>query len=471
MVSGVGRTRKIMVRAALAAGLLFAGAALACLDLVDHRPYFRQPFHRETLERLRAVTATNGPVRGLFFAGFGRARLTPEINVSDDRPEEGRFRSIPLAGYGDRRGRPAEGVNDDLFVKAVAVRAGGLTGILFAADALIVPREVADAVSRQLAEEAGLRREQLYFSATHTHCSIGAWGEGFAGEAFAGPFQSGSRTWFASRLVLAAREALADLQPAEFGRGVFEEPRFVRNRLVKELGTVDSDFAFLVIRQAGGGSAVLGSYAAHATVLSGRVMEFSGDYPGFWQRELERAGFQHALFLAGSVGSHGPVPGESGFSGAETMGRHLAEALIKNFKDVSFTNTVTLGITGLDVSLPELQVRISDSWRLRPWFSRRLLRVPADRTFLQVFRLNDAIWISTPCDFSGELALDIKNLLKVRGFSANITSFNGDYIGYVIPSRYYHLPGYEPRVMSFYGPGVPDYLNELIRGLSLSVVR
>jgi hypothetical protein len=77
------------------------------------------------------------------------------------------------------------------------------------------------------------------------------------------------------------------------------------------------------------------------------------------------------------------------------------------------------------------------------------------------------VWLSTPCDFSGELALALKDTLRARGFDAVVTSFNGDYVGYVIPPRYYHLGGYEPRLMSFYGPYLPDYFTELLRDLAL----
>jgi hypothetical protein len=123
---------------------------------------------------------------------------------------------------------------------------------------------------------------------------------------------------------------------------------------------------------------------------------------------------------------------------------------------------------GLDVTMPPLNVRISDGFRLRPWLAARL--VPAKSTsFLQVFRINDSVWVSTPCDFSGELALGIKDLLRARGHNAVVTSFNGDYVGYVIPARYYHLGGYEPRLMSFFGPYVPDYLDELIRNMALNL--
>src|SRR5205823_15081112 len=119
----------------------------------------------------------------------------------------------------------------------------------------------------------------------------------------------------------------------------------------------------------------------------------------------------------------------------------------------------------LDVSLPPLGPRVTDSLRLRPWLASRLLH-HSNHTFIQAFRVNDSIWISTPCDFSGELALRIKDTVRAHGCEAVITSFNGDYVGYVIPSRYYHLPGYEPRVMSFFGPCVPDYFDELIRAMS-----
>ena len=123
---------------------------------------------------------------------------------------------------------------------------------------------------------------------------------------------------------------------------------------------------------------------------------------------------------------------------------------------------------GLDVFLPFFNVRLTDGVRLRPWLAQRLLPV-RKQSFLQAFRFDDSVWVSTPCDFSGELALGIKDFLRVRGSRAVITSFNGDYVGYVISPRYYHLDGYEPRLMSFFGPNVPDYFDELIRTMALAL--
>jgi hypothetical protein len=147
------------------------------------------------------------------------------------------------------------------------------------------------------------------------------------------------------------------------------------------------------------------------------------------------------------------------------MGRELARQTLAALPGIPLQPAVTLAMRSLPVTLPAAQVRVSQDWRLRAWAADRLLPwsgpVP-----LQVLRAGDALWFSTPGDFSGELALDVKDFARARGLDAAVTSFNGAYVGYILPGRHYALPGYEPRTMSFYGPQFPDYLLELIRALA-----
>jgi neutral ceramidase len=469
MVPPVKRTLRIGLRVVAGLAVLLVTAGIVCLDGVDTRPYFREAYYAKTIAQLRASAETNRLAKGELAAGFGRARLSPVVNAPQDAPSQGQFRSLPLAGYGGRHGKPARGVHDDLYVKAIAMRVHDRIGVLVGADALIIPTEVAEKAAQRLQQESGLTREQLYLSATHTHSSLGAWGEGMVAESFAGGFQPEARAWFADCIVAAARNALNDIKPATFGHGQFAAPQFIRNRLVGSMGKVDPAFSYAVVRQDNGKVAVVGVYGAHATVLSSDMMEFSADYPGYWQRAVEQATGGMAVFLAGGMGSHSPVSGGKGLSGAEQMGQALARTLIARLPETPLTNRVTFGMLGLEVKMPPLNVRLSDGIRLRPWLAAKL--VPArSESFLQVFRIDDSIWVSTPCDFSGELALGIKDFLRARGSSAVVTSFNGDYIGYVIPSRYYHLGGYEPQLMSFFGPNVPDYFDELIRSMSLALL-
>lgn len=455
---------RISLRLVVALALLIVIGLVLCLDGVDYGPYFREPYYRETTARLNKLTATNIITRGELTAGFGRALLTPTINAPQDDPIKGQFRALPLAGYGNRHGRPATGVHDDLYVKAVAFRVGDRLGVMVGADALIVPPEVTEIAAARLHQELGLSREQIYLSATHSHCSIGGWGEGMVAEGFSGKFQTGSRTWYADRIVAAIRDAVADLKPATFGHGSFAAPEFVKNRLVGELGKVDPEFSFIVLKQEGGRTGILGSYAAHATVLSGNMMDFSADYPGCWQRSVEEATGGTAVFLAGEVGSHSPSPGDNGFKGADKMGKALARKLLEQLSQTKLTNSIAFAMLGLDVTLPPLNVRLTDGVRLRPWLAAKLLPV-RKHSFVQGFKLDDSVWVSTPCDFSGELGLRIKESFRSKGQTITMTSFNGDYIGYVVCSRYYHMDGYEPRLMSFFGPNVPDYLEELIRAI------
>ena len=459
------RILRWMLRGVAGLAVLAAVGAVATLDLVEWRPYPGTAYHERTARRLEQTRATPVPAADALLAGFGRARLTPTLGAAVDEPLAGNFRMVPLAGYGGRRGRPATGVHDELQVKAIALRAGGATAVLVGADALIIPAEVTDLAVERIARELGLRREQVYLSATHTHGSIGGWGQGPVAEAFAGAFVPGIREWFADRIFSAVRDAMTDLKPAELGQNQFAAPDFVRNRLVGSLGKTDPEFTFLVVRQRGGRTAVAGSYSAHATVLGSDVMEFHGDYPGYWQRAVEEATGGMAVFIAGSVGSHGPVSGGKGFAGAERMGRELAAGVMERLSATSLSPSVRLATSAVEVSLPELNARVTDSLRLRPWLAGMLLPV-RDECVLQAVRIGGAVWISTPCDFSGELALGVKDHLRARGSDAVVTSFNGGYVGYVIPRKYYHLSGYEPRTMSFHGPNVPDYFDETIRALA-----
>ena len=147
------------------------------------------------------------------------------------------------------------------------------------------------------------------------------------------------------------------------------------------------------------------------------------------------------------------------------MGRALAAGVLERLPGVPVSATVPLGSAAAEVGLPELNARISDGVRLRPWLAGLLLPV-RDTCVIQAVRIGGTAWVSTPCDFSGELALGVKDHLRARGADAVVTSFNGGYVGYVIPRKYYHLSGYEPRTMSFHGPNVPDYFDETIRSLA-----
>lgn len=89
-----------------------------------------------------------------------------------------------------------------------------------------------------------------------------------------------------------------------------------------------------------------------------------------------------------------------------------------------------------------------------------------ENVYLQAVRIGNMVWISAPCDFSGEYALQIKNALAAKRYHTNVSSFNGNYVGYIVPGRYYYMDEYESKLMGWFGPNMGDYTMDLIRQLS-----
>ena len=57
------------------------------------------------------------------------------------------------------------------------------------------------------------------------------------------------------------------------------------------------------------------------------------------------------------------------------------------------------------------------------------------------------------------------------GVRLMVTSFEGGYIGYVTPDRYYDRQSYETRDMNWFGPYNGDYFKEMMGGLLDRITR
>ena len=449
--------------------LLLFIVLLWALKRVDYTPYFDTDYYSETRLGLDSLTAQLSLSEGKVELGFGRASITPVLGGVEDDPGAGVFKELPLAGYGDRKGAAAEGIHDSVFVKAVAIRVKEELLILIASDLLIVPPDVAAGVSSLVGEKMGIRRSQLFFSATHTHSSAGAWSEGFVGKQFAGEPNPNVKPWLVQRFGRAIENAMGDLQAGRIGTGSFYAPGLISNRLVGEKGQENSEFIFVLAEQNSGRSAVLGSFDAHATTLGGWNMQFSGDYPGYWQRKLEKEDFDMALFFAGSVGSHRSQTEGEKFEASRYLGEALADSLLKFKVHTEMSDSIEMSSLSLGMGLPEFHIRVSDGLRLNPGLGGKLFP-PIGDVSVQAARIADLIWITTPCDFSGEMALACKNAVSKDDYRALVTSFNGAYVGYIIPGKYYHLNEYESRLMSWYGPNMGPYTREMIRRMTEELV-
>lgn len=419
---------------------------------VEATRYYRTDL--DAIDRQLAQLASS-TAPGRLQAGWASAKMTPPIGT-------------PLAGYGDRRGAPSTGVHDDLYVKALALSDGSDTVVLVGSDMLIVPENVAELVRVDVAARTPLKASDILFSASHTHSGPGAFGPGFLAKAFSGTYDAAIPTFLASCFADAIVNAYKELKPARLAHGSVDAKDYIRNRARE--GPVDSELSYLVVEQDGAPRrCYVVCFSAHATVLGGSNMQFSGDYPGYLQRFIESATGEFAMFLGGAIGSMSPraPSGSDGFEKAAALGNALAQRVLDAAIELRFQDHVDVAGVGVPLVLPPFQFRLSPNLRLSPLLLS-LVGIDHDG-WLGVVRVGDCVFAGLPCDFSGEISRDLKEWARQQNRTLWVLSFSADYVGYVSPDKYYatakrdDTEGYEMYIMSWCGPNQEAYFSGLVK--------
>lgn len=424
---------------------------------IETDPYFESEYYNNTVAKMDSAFLKKTEAQGALLAGFARVNISPKYVTDSPDASKGEFSTIRMAGYGD--GQIATGVHDSLFAKAIAVEVDGKEVIFLSADMVVIPELVAQKVSSNL--KGTISRKQILFGATHTHASIGNCIPKFVGESFGGEFQPEVVVWLGEKFTQLILEARKDKKLARFSSDYIRVPNLIRNRIIGETGRLNDKLNLISFAQDQGKKAAIGIFGAHATTIATWNDKFSGDYPGYFQRSLESKGVDLALFFAGTVGSHTNKGIGEKFEKSKYIGETLADSAAIVINRMAYDSVVQMTTITTEIEIPELQAfYISDRLRVSPWAADKLM-AEMKTIYLQGVKLNDLVWIAMPYELSGEYGIDLKNALEVAGYNSSLTSFNGQYLGYIIPQKYYYFDTYEARLMGWYGPSMGDYLMEL----------
>jgi neutral ceramidase len=427
------------------------------ISKIDTDPYFESTYYHNTIANINEADSIRKTSKGQLFAGFSRMNIAPTIKDGD--ASNGEFNKIKLAGFGD--GKIATGVHDSIFAKAIALEVNGQNIVLVSADLLMMPEAVVEGIEKELKGKSTISRDHIIFGATHTHSSMGNCVPGLVGEGFGGVYQPQFVKWISKKFAQLILNAIEDMKPSQLSSGYINVPHLLRNRIIGETGRLNDKLSIISIKQDSAKHAVIGVFAAHATTISSWNSEYSADYPGYFQRSLENSDIDMALFYAGTVGSHTNKGEGQKFDKPKYVGENLALAAKKCINTLEYSSEVELSLLAAEIEVPKLQmIYITDRLRLSPYAGNKL--VPKkNRILLQGLKLNNLIWTAMPYEFSGEYAIDLKNALELKGYHSIYTSFNGQYLGYIVPAKYYYYDTYEARLMGWYGPSMGDYLVEL----------
>jgi hypothetical protein len=288
-------------------------------------------------------------------AGVAKVCITPPVGTWQ-------------GGYGART-RPAEGIHDDLYARALVLEdeGTGQRGALVSLDVVSLPHDMAQSARRAAEALSGIAAERIALCASHTHGGPLTRPMGALGSSGAVPDEAYVRI-FDQLIAGAVTAAARRLRPVAVRLGHGEAAFNVNRRLPSGEGTVmrpnlegvvDRDVAVIRLDEvesaepghgddpAGGiprtmapsapPLAILFRYTCHATSLGADNYLFTADYPGAAAAFVERAyhGQTAALFLQGCTGNIRPhyVAAAGGFRSAtwdelDRAGRELGSAVV-----------------------------------------------------------------------------------------------------------------------------------------------
>ncbi|MEL7144778.1 MAG: neutral/alkaline non-lysosomal ceramidase N-terminal domain-containing protein [Bacteroidota bacterium] len=438
-----------LFRVTLIFSILLLLVALILFWFVDRPAINQTAAYQRTMAALDTFEVANKvPSAGTIKIGWSKASITP------DQP-------TALAGYGARKANVYQSVHDSVFVRSFVFENQQGKSAIVSADLLIFPPKVLELIQDELPQ--GLSLSNIYFTATHTHSSIGGWQPGFVGKLFAGTYDEAIVRMIAEAVITSLQKANADTQYAKIGYRKIDQKRLIRNRLVKERGTVDPWLRLISIKRVTGESALLFTYAAHPTCLSYHYADLSGDYPAKVIKQLQDDyEVDFAAYMAGAVGSMSPeAPGLKGYEKINFVAGQLADVITLALPTIETAPVNTMNIHDFPFDPGDPQFKVTENIRLREWaFNQAFGRHEMEITSMQ---LGDLLLVGLPCDFSGELVAPLELYASQYGFNLVVTSFNGGYAGYVTKDKWYDLEKYETRTMNWYSHQMGAYLSESVK--------
>lgn len=426
-------------------GIVVAVAILgiALIGPIDNTPLTEKQFYSTTLHRLDTFHAQIHPAKGPLRAAWATLNITPRS-------------AKPMAGYAPRY--QFESVHDSLFIRILAIDNGGITCFIISADLLIFP----PLLKEKLTAHSSANRF-LYFTASHAHSSLGGWDNSALGNVILGSYQEEWLDSLAHRVTASMDSLTNHLQAATLNYFEADAGEWVENRLDPEHGQTDGIIRGLQIHLADGSRGLFAAYSAHPTNISHLSRALSGDYPGALIRSAELHDYRFAMFAGGMMGSH-RVKGipDTQFAMCDSLGGRLYQKIRVASANPVRDSTIATGIIPIDFGPSQLHVL--QEYKVRDWVFRGLFRkLKGDIRYMKIGNL---IFIGAPCDFSGEIFVrdHLGALAEKSGNKLVITSFNGDYVGYITYDDHFgHSEQEEIMAMNWVGPHYGNYFSTIVQ--------
>jgi neutral ceramidase len=395
---------------------------------------------------------TNRPVH--IQANTVRINLTPPLDLK-----------FSLGGYGERMSKPAQGIHDSIWVKALVLDEGQKKYALVTMDILALPPNVKPQVLRELARD-GWNSSNLMILPSHSHTSLDMSAindKNNLNNPYIGIYQPELLDFVKKAVVSAVEQAARDLKPVVLGSGRQIVQGMNRNR--RGDAEVDRDLTVTRIDLTNGKPlAILVNWTAHPTITGAEDMFVSAEWPGFLQTELEKMIDQgvNCLYFNGAEGDQSYVlqtKEMDHYRRAEIYGKNIATKAFATYQKIKTAGSVIFAYHALTCPLPAPQ--------LHPGFASTggeeygideqnagyifAAMCPAEAE-ITALRLGDLLIVGAPGEMTYQLGSIIKKQLAAEGIPYPVIGvMANEWISYILSAEQYAKGGYETSV-SFYGP-------------------
>lgn len=373
----------------------------------------------------------------------------------------------PLAGYGRYRGKPTSGTHDPLFARTLAIGNGDQTFVFVSLDLVLIDEEFRAAILKKIKNQISFSDRRLLLFATHTHTGSGAIGGRFWERFIMGKKQKPVFETMTDKIAGIVVEALQNQIPVTAEYGETRIDSMVENRMDEKLDFPDR-LKILRFKNQDRVAGILIFMAAHPTLAPAAESRFSADFPGVFTYALEKTyPGSTALFVNGASGDLRPhtEPVEDRFKKLTAYGLSLME----REKQITFAPISLEGNWRAKVErikLPKTQIRLG-GFKLPSLLGNRIF---PNRTYFQTLRMGKLIFLTFPGEAASETGIEAEELAKARGLTPFFIGYANDYIGYMVPRRYYRDRSQYESQTSFYGEKMEWFYLEQTQKLIDSVL-
>ncbi len=408
---------------------------------IDFSPVQTKTYYQESLAQIKEVNHES--VSQFVQVGYGRSSIMP------NRDE------FTVVGH-RKRGKTTT-VMDSLAVNVILLNK---ETIFISYDLIMIVPKFKKEVTFFINEKHP-NIKNIYFSTTHTHNGLGGWGDKFLTAFLLGKYDNEQSQHISNQTIKAIVTAHKNTTSASFNYSQKSFPHHISNRIYDD-DNVDPYWRSLVFTDSSNQKIILNTYQAHATLVESDTMIISRDYPGMVNDKLEKdTNIIFSMYMAGGVGSHHPHWDNYGIKALKSYTSSIADTLVNTFsnEERKFQN-IDFNFHTIKLRLNDPVFRITQKLQLRSWLFSLGLGKEKSVT-IDILKINNTYMISTPCDISGEITRELNTQFPNKNII--LTSFNGQYIGYITPDHYYIENSYfEMMEMNWYGPGNGQYFYDAI---------